>query len=173
MLGLIDRLETLVNSGTRVPLTSKALIDEQEFLELVDQLRVAVPEEIRHAKRVSQDRDRVISQARVDSDKILASAQEQASQMVGESEIVRRAQLRADEIMQAVEEDARRMRTEADGYVMSVLEGVESELNRLLATVKKGKSAMEKMSKEREIRREDLATSPARGASFEDRPGGG
>lgn len=131
-----------------MPLTSKALVDEQEFLELVDQLRVAVPEEVRHAKRVSQDRERVLTQARVEADKVLTSAQEQALQLVRENEIVRAAQQQAQEILSTATAEAQRLRADADSYVLSVLEGLENDLGRLLATVKKGKSVLERKGSE-------------------------
>lgn len=152
-----------MNSGTRVPLTSKALIDEQEFLELVDQLRVAVPDEVRHAKRVSQERDRVISQAQSDADKMLNSAIERAELLVQESDIMRSARQRATELLSQAVEETRRMRAEADQYAMEVLEGLESELNRLLASAKKGKAALEKLNREDErLDRDTLVSSPSR-----------
>lgn len=152
-----------MNSGTRVPLTSKALIDEQEFLELVDQLRVAVPDEVRHAKRVSQERDRVISQAQSDADKMLNSAVERAELLVQESDITRSARQRATALLSQAVEETRRMRAEADQYAMEVLEGLESELNRLVATAKKGKAALEKLSREDErLDRDPLLSSPSR-----------
>jgi len=163
VLSLIDRLEALVNAGTRVPLTSKALIDEQEFLELVDQLRVGVPDEFRHAKRVSQDRDRVISQAQSEADKLLSSAREHAEQMVQESDIVRIAQQRAVEMLGEATAEASRMRAEADHYAMEVLEGLENELNRLLASVRKGKAALEKLSRDNDPPdRDDIVGSSVR-----------
>jgi len=137
VLSLIDRLEALVNSGTHVPLTSKALLDEQEFLELVDQLRVAVPHEIRQAKRVSQERERVISQAQSDADRVLSAARERADQLVEESSIIRSAQQRAAQLQAG-----------ADEYALEVIEGLDSELNRLLASVRKGKAALEKLALE-------------------------
>lgn len=164
MLSLIDRLEALVNAGTRVPLTSKALIDEQEFLELVDQLRVGVPDEFRHAKRVSHDRDRVISQAQLEADKLLSLAREHAEQMVQDSDIVRSAQQRAAELLSEATAEARGMRAEADEYAMEVLEGLEKELNRLLASVRKGKAALENISRDNDPSHDDdLVGSPGRG----------
>ncbi|MER3406140.1 MAG: ATPase, partial [Chloroflexota bacterium] len=62
VLQLIDRLEALISSGARLPLTSRALVDEQEVLDILDQLRMAVPEEIRQAKRLSQERERLLLQ---------------------------------------------------------------------------------------------------------------
>ena len=56
VLQLIDKLEQLVNSGTRLPLSSRTVIDEQEFLDIIDQLRIMVPDEIKQARRVSSER---------------------------------------------------------------------------------------------------------------------
>lgn len=168
VLALIDRLEALVSSGTRVPLTSKALVDEQEFLELVDQLRVAMPDEIRHAKRVSQDRDRVLSQAQVDADKILSTARDRAEQLVREADVVRTAQQRADDMLRAATEEAGRMRGDADRYAVEVLDGLEAELGRLLASIKKGKAALEKMSEERALL-DDGDVSPIRAGRLDRR----
>ncbi len=168
VLGLIDQLEALVNAGTRVPLTSKALIDEQEFLELVDQIRVSLPDEVRHAKRVSQDRDRMMAQAQLEAEKAVTAAQERVEQLLDDSEIVRLATARADEIRRTLEEECRQMRADADAYAMDVLDGLESELNRLLASVRKGKVALETMSAEAEKAQvPDNGSRPARPAGKE------
>jgi cell division septum initiation protein DivIVA len=171
---LIDRLEALVNGGTRVPLTSKALVDEQEFLELVDQLRVAVPDEVRQAKRLSQERERMISHAQSEAERLVLQAQERADQLVDQSDIVLRAQERAKEVLADAHEEARRMRADAYAYATDVLEGLEKELNRLLATIKKGKAALEKMSEENEMAGGELplATS-AYSSSVDGRDGSG
>src|SRR5919199_6865079 len=49
---LLDQLEEVLSSGTRVPLSSRTLVDEQEVLDILDQIRVAVPEEIKAARRI-------------------------------------------------------------------------------------------------------------------------
>jgi vacuolar-type H+-ATPase subunit H len=144
VLQLINRLETLVNSGTRVPLTSRAIVDEQEFLDIIDQLRVAVPEELRQAKRVSQDRDRVISQAQSEADRLIESAREQAMLLLQEDQKVRDALEYAARITADATQEAEEIKRGADAYATEILDGLENELMKLLATVRRGKATLQR-----------------------------
>lgn len=144
VLQLIDRLEQLVSSGTRLPLSSRTLIDEQEFLDIIDQLRVTVPEEIKQARRVSQEREKVMLQAEAEAEKILNAAQERATLMLQDNELIRRAQDEARRILDDADREAEDTRQGADEYAAEVLEGLESELARLLATTRKGRATLDR-----------------------------
>jgi vacuolar-type H+-ATPase subunit H len=146
MLQLIDRLEQLVTAGTRLPLSSRTMIDEQEFLDIIDQLRVTVPEEIRHARRVSQDRDRFREQAEAEAEKIMADAQATATKMLEESEVVRQAHQREEKLIAEAEQYAAQLRADAENYALEVLGGLESELTKLLVTVRKGRATLDRNS---------------------------
>ena len=145
VLQLIDRLEQLVTTGMRFPLTSRAVIDEQQFLELIDQLRVAVPEEIKQAKRVSQEIDRVLFQAQAEADKIIATAREQAGMLLQEEEIVKMAQARANDIIAEAERNVEEIRQGADEYALEILTNLDQEMTRGIASVRKGKAALERL----------------------------
>jgi vacuolar-type H+-ATPase subunit H len=144
VLELIDRLEQLVSSGTRLPLSSRTLVDEQEFLDIIDQLRVTVPEEIKQARRVSQEKDRVILQAEAEADKIINAAREQATAMLQENELVHQAQEETQRLIEAARQEAEEIRRGADVYAMEVLSGLENELTKLLATVRKGRATLDR-----------------------------
>lgn len=148
MLHLIDRLESLVTGGIRFPMTSKAIVDEQEFLEIVDQLRVAVPEEIKQAKRLNVEKDRLIGGAKTEAERIISSAQERAAVMLKDNEVVKLAEQRAEAIVAEAQQAADEIRTGADNYALEVLIGLETELNRLLAQARKGRAALEKTKRE-------------------------
>lgn len=148
VLHLIDRLESLVTSGMRFPLTSKAVVDEQEFLDIVDQLRVAIPEEIRQAKRVNLEKEKVIGHAQTEAERILVAAQEQAAFMLQDNQIIKTANEHAERIVGEAEQEAEGIRAGADTYAMDVLVGLESELNRLLAQVRRGRATLEKSVRE-------------------------
>jgi hypothetical protein len=62
ILHLVDRLETMITQSRLIPLTVYRLVDEDRALELIDQMRISIPEEVRKAKRIHQERDRVIAQ---------------------------------------------------------------------------------------------------------------
>jgi len=144
VLQLIDRLEQLVSSGTRLPLSSRTIVDEQEFLDIIDQLRVTVPEEIKQARKVSQEKDRVILQAESEADKIINAARERATMMLQENELVRQAQEDARQMLEAAHEQAEEVRQGADLYAQEVLGSLENELTKLLATVRKGRATLDR-----------------------------
>src|SRR6476661_1811476 len=92
VLQLIDQLEQLVSAGTRLPLSSRTMIDEQGFLDIIDQLRVSVPEELKQARRFTQERERVMQQAEAEAEKIMSAAQDRATSMLQENELIRQAE---------------------------------------------------------------------------------
>lgn len=129
ILYLVDRLEALLSKGWRVPMTSKTTIDEDEFLDIIDQMRIAVPEEIKLAKKMQQDRDRVLAQTQEEAARILALAKEDADQLVTQEALVRAAQERARQIDEQAQVDAEAIRQGADQYAMQVLSDVQSRLD--------------------------------------------
>jgi hypothetical protein len=144
ILQMIDRLEQLVSSGTRLPLSSRTMIDEQEFLDIIDRLRVAIPEELKQARRFSQERERVIQQAEAEAEKILSGAQERATLMLQETELIRMAKDEARRILAAGEAEADDTRRGADQYAFDVLASLENELTKLLATTRKGRATIDR-----------------------------
>jgi hypothetical protein len=144
VLQLIDRLEQLVSSGTRLPLSSRIMIDEQEFLDIVDQLRVTVPEEMKQARRFSQERDRVLQEAEQEAEKVINAAQERALLMLQDNEIVRLAQDEARRLLDEGEQYADEIKRGADVYALEVLSGLESELTKLLVTTRKGRATLDR-----------------------------
>lgn len=146
VLQLIDRLEQLVSSGTRLPLSSRTIVDEQEFLDIIDQLRVTVPDEIKQARKVSQEKDRVILLAEDEADKIINAARERATMMLQENELVHLAEEQARQVIEEARREAEDIRHGADVYALEVLNGLESELTRLVATVRKGRATLDRSS---------------------------
>lgn len=151
---LIDRLENLINSGRRVPLSTMVMVDEQEFLDAIDQLRVAYPEEIRQARRVSQERDRMLAQAQTEADKIIQQAQKRSEELLGENEQVVAAEAKAEEVRQAAEARANELRQWADHYVLQALSGLDDELSRLLAQIRRGRALIDRPHDDAEVEEE-------------------
>jgi cell division septum initiation protein DivIVA len=120
------------------------MIDEQEFLDIIDRLRVAIPEEMKQARRFSQERERVIQQAEAEAEKILSAAQERATLMLQETELLRLAKDEARRIVAAADSDAEETRRGADQYAFDVLAGLENELTKLLATTRKGRATIDR-----------------------------
>jgi len=138
ILHLVDRLEALLNQGWRIPFTSNVVIHEDDFLDIIDQMRVSIPEEVKQARRVSAERDHVLEQAQQEADRIIALAQEQAGSLADDHEVMRSAYAKADDIVAQANRSAEVVQSEADVYVMESLSTLEEYLMRLLTTVRNG-----------------------------------
>jgi cell division septum initiation protein DivIVA len=114
------------------------VVDQATVLELIDQLRVSVPDEVRQARRITEEAARITERAQEEADAIIARAQQQAAQMLEERELVRAAQQRAAEIIEASQNEAREIRRGADEYAAGVLIRLEGECIKALTSIKRG-----------------------------------
>jgi len=138
ILHLVDRLETLLSKSWRLPFTSNVVIQEDAFLDIIDQMRISIPEEVKQARRVTAERERLLEQAQEEADRIVALAREQAGSLADDHEIMRSAQTRADEVLVLAQRSAETVKGDADTYVMETLSSLEEQLMMLLTTVRNG-----------------------------------
>ncbi len=125
-------------NGKRLPLTNNVVIDQAAALDMIDQLRVAVPEEVRQAKRVNQESDRILEKAQEEADRIVARAQEQAAFLIEERELTRAAEVRSQEIIAEGRREADEIHRGADEYAASVLVRLEGECVKALQSIRHG-----------------------------------
>jgi cell division septum initiation protein DivIVA len=135
---LIDRLETLVRAARRMPMMSKIMMDEQELVDLVDQMRTVLPEEIRYAKHVLREKEQILADAQAQADDILRTAREQADLMIQREGLLKEARTQADKMIQDAQAEAERVSVGADNYTRQVLTELEETLVRQTASVRKG-----------------------------------
>lgn len=135
---MIERLEALVANGRKLPLTNSVIVDQAEALEWIDQLRVTIPEEIKSARRVTNEVERLLEQAREEAEQILARAQEQATYLIEERELTRQAEELSHEIVRQAQLESDEIRRGADDYASEVLVGLEAQVMRTLKTIKSG-----------------------------------
>jgi hypothetical protein len=140
---LVDRLEELFSNGRHLPLTPYTIVDEQRALELIDQMRISLPEEVEKAKRVLRERDRVVAQANEEAARIRDLAKEKSETLVQRDSITQAAQTRASSIVTQSEREADAVKREADRYVMEVLGDLADALTRTLGVVENGIQAVQ------------------------------
>lgn len=138
ILHLVDRLEELFNESRPIPFTHSVLIDEERILDLIDQMRVSIPEEIKKAQQLLAQRDRILAQANEEADRTLALAREKSEQMVERDGIVEAARARAEEIIEQARLETEQTRREADDYVLQTLIKLDAELERISTQVRNG-----------------------------------
>jgi cell division septum initiation protein DivIVA len=138
ILYLIDELESRLTEGRRIPLTSNVIVDEEECFDIINEMRSRIPEEVKQAKRTERERERIIAQAHEEAERLVALAKERAKEVLGEDEIVKGAEARAQTIIERAQHEADKVKTDADDYVIAVLTHLESQLGSLLTTVQNG-----------------------------------
>ena len=140
---LVERLETLVVNARKLPMTSQVIIDQAALLDLIDQLRIAIPEEVKQARRINQESDRVLAKAREEAEQIIGAGQEQAALLLQDQAILREAEMRAEEITQRAQQKSDETTRGADLYAADVLLRLEGDLNKTLSIVKKSLELLE------------------------------
>jgi len=138
ILQLIDRLEELFNKSRPIPLTHNVIVDEDKFLDIIDQMRISVPEEVKKAQQVFSQRDRVMAQAQEEANRTLQLAREKADDLVGKEVLIQDAQRRAGQIIDQARVEAENIKTDADQYVLDSLMGLQTELERLANQAQNG-----------------------------------
>ena len=135
---LVERLESLIANGKKLPLTANVVVDQNEALRLIDELRVAVPEEVRAAKRINSEGERIIEKAQEEAERVVGRAQEQAAFLIDERGLTQAAEQESRRIVARAEREADEVRRGADEYAVSVLLGLENDISRTLQTIRKG-----------------------------------
>jgi len=133
----LQQIEELVRAAQRVPLSSSVLVNQQEFLEILEAAQNELPEEIKQARWVVKDREELLSKARRDGEGLVTQAQEEAVRLVSREEVVRSAQAEAERVLGEAREQARQMRLEAEDYVDAKLAQFEIALDRTLGELQK------------------------------------
>jgi hypothetical protein len=150
ILHLIDRLEELFNESRAIPFTHNVIVDEEKMLDLIDQMRVAIPDEMKKSQQVMTQRDRILAQAQEEANRTLALAREKGDQLTERDSIAQTAQVRAEQIAVQVGIEAEQTRREADNYVIETLSHLELELERYLNQVRNGITTLRENQKEPE-----------------------
>ena len=145
IINVVDRLETLVNTSKVMPVNGSVMMDRKKITELLDQLRLSIPQEMKLAEEVLTQKDQIISHAMVEARRAKAKAEEDFREKLNQNElrkkaeeILREAEQRAARIADQAEAEAQTKRTEADAYALRALRAFERELNSLNGSVRKG-----------------------------------
>lgn len=141
---LVDRLEALLNESWLIPLTSNRIINEEEYLDIIDQMRITIPAGIKQAKRIQQERERIIAQAQEEAERIVAQAREQAANLTDEHDVLKTAETKAEALLEQAQQQAEDIRAGADDYVVEVLSELEEQLMVFLTTVRNGLKAVQR-----------------------------
>jgi len=138
ILHLVDRLEELFNNSRAIPLTHNVIVDEDKFLDIIDQMRISIPEEVKKAQEVFTKKDRYMAQAQEEANRTLQLAREKASDLIDKEALVSDAKRRADQIIDQARMEAENVKAGADQYAHESLQNLEQSMEQLLTQIRNG-----------------------------------
>ncbi len=138
ILNLVDKLEELFSQGRSIPMTHNVIVDEDRMLDIIDQMRISIPDEIKRSQQILAQRDRILAQAKEEHDRTIEIAKEKREQLTSSSEITAEAKKRADQIISQAYTEAEVIKREADKYALDTLKRLELEMDRTINQVRNG-----------------------------------
>jgi vacuolar-type H+-ATPase subunit H len=168
----LHQLEELVRDAKSMPLSSSALMNREEVLELLAEMREGLPEEIKQARWVVKDRDELLGKARYEAEAIVEAARQEQTRMARREEVVTRANQEAERITQEAEGDARKIRLDAEDYVDAKLAQFENVLRKLQEEAQGSARQLARTLDQVELGREKLRGAPTTAAEDEFGEGG-
>jgi len=138
ILHLVDRLEELVNTARQVPLTNNIMVDQDRLIDLIDQMRVSIPDEVKKAQKTLADRDKILAQSKEEAERTLMVAREERDKMLLRENVAVAAQNKAEQIIDQAKQEAELIKGDADDYVIESLGELEAQLERTLSQARNG-----------------------------------
>lgn len=145
LLNSLNELEELIENSSKIPFTRKVMVEEDRLLDLLDRIRTTMPEEVRQAKWIIQEREKVLQDSQKEAIRIMDDAQKQIEKKADDSEIVRQAKTNAEEILARAESVAAEIREGAKGYADDILVNLQENLGKILSQIEQGRSELKLM----------------------------
>ena len=139
---LLETLEDILEKSKNVPFTTKSLVDKEEFLEIIKEIRLKLPDELKQAKWIKEERQRILLEAEKEADEIVKEAENRIISMIDEHEITRKAYEQKNEIIETANEMSREITNGTKEYADSLLNNTEKVLQDTLKTVQNSRKEL-------------------------------
>lgn len=137
----LDQLDDMLEQGWSFP-GGRRVIDLEKVRNLVDDIRLQIPAEVKQAKGIVSDRADIITTAKREAESIIKAAEERARAMVAQEEITKLAQAKAHEIVAAAQVKSRDMRKAAQEFVDDLMRRADEELTKNLSDLRKTRASL-------------------------------
>ena len=121
VLKLMDEIEDIVEAGSGLPFSNKVMVDKAEILEIIKEIRIKLPDEIKQAAWIKDERQRILAEAQKDADTLMQDAEFRLQELIDQDEITKKASTRAEELITKAQTNAKEIRLGAIEYADSLL----------------------------------------------------
>ena len=139
---LLENLEEILESGSKVPFSTKVMVDAGELRDIIEEIRLKLPDELKQAKWIKEERQRILVEAQNEADDIIKEAENRIISMIDEHEITKKAYEKKVEIIETANEMSREIKSGTEEYADGVLAGIEVALEDALKVIKNNRKEL-------------------------------
>ena len=140
---LLESLEDIIERSRNVPFSAKGIVDKEEILDLIKEIRLKLPDELKQAKWVKEERQRILVEAQKEADGIVKEAENRIISMIDEHEITRKAYEQKAEIIETANEMSREISKGTKDYADNILQNIEVALQNALETIQNNRKELQ------------------------------
>ncbi|WP_058486336.1 hypothetical protein [Defluviitalea phaphyphila] len=143
ILKLLELMEDILDNSSAVPFTGKVMVNKEELYEIITDIRLKLPNEIKQSKWVLEERNKILIDAQKEAENIIKEADDKLSKLIDENEVTKKAYEQAEEIIENAKKNSREMRLGAIEYVEEILLAVENTIKQTLENIHNESSKLE------------------------------
>ena len=145
ILNLLERIEDIIEEASKFPLSNKVMIDKEEILEVINEVRLKLPDEINRASWVAKERQRILNEAQVEAEELIEKVQDQQRYLIEDNEITKQAQKYANQIIQDAERKANDMKLGAYNYSDEILSKLQEKIREINNIIENNREVLKNM----------------------------
>ncbi|MDF2615961.1 MAG: NtpF [Sedimentibacter sp.] len=145
ILNLLERIEDIIEEASKFPLSNKVMIDKDEILEVINEIRLKLPDEINRASWVAKERQRILNEAQSEADELIEKVQDQQRYLIEDNEITKQAQKYANQIIQEAERKANEMKFGAYSYSDDILSKLQEKIGEINNIIEQNREVLKNM----------------------------
>lgn len=142
ILAILETLEDVIEKGIGIPFSGKCMVDREEILEIIKEIRLKLPDDIKQAKWVKEERQRILLEAQKEASNMLKDAEGKLLSLVDEHEVTKQAYEQANEIISNAQKNAREIRLGTREYADGILSRVEEILKETIDIIQSNRSEL-------------------------------
>ncbi|MDD4189645.1 MAG: ATPase [Eubacteriales bacterium] len=142
ILSILNTLEDLVEKSTGLPLTGKCIVDREEIFEIINEMRLKLPDEIKQAVWINDERQKILQEAKKQANSIVEDAESRIPTLVDEHEITQKAYDKSEEIIAAAQKNAKEIRNGTNDYADGILNKLEDILRDTLNIIERNRQEL-------------------------------
>lgn len=142
VLKYLNEIEQIVEEASAVPFSGKVMVDQLHILDLIKEIRLDLPDQVKEASYINEKKDGIIEEAKREADQIVQEARIRRENLIEESEIVRESKDKSHELILSAQHDANEIRMGALEYADSLLSKTESNIEEMLHTLRLNRSEL-------------------------------